>query len=106
MIVGDIVQVPAGTEIRVRMRLHLLVALFMIVWFGGLLSGAGLFLRQGLRDGFGPVARSGHSGNGFGLLSVGAILLLGYGVMSAAFWVEARRARVALRDGLGCANPD
>jgi len=65
VIVGDIVSVPNGTEIRLSMRLSVGTTLFMIFWLGGLISVSTLLLRQGLLNGFGTTA--GHSAGGLGV---------------------------------------
>jgi hypothetical protein len=100
VIVGEIVPVSGGTEVRVRMRLQAFVGAFTTFWFGGLLFGAAMLLRAGLQEGFGPSGRA--AGAGVGLAGVGAMVLAGYALVSVAFWTEVRKARRALREGLGC----
>ena len=102
VIVGTIVPVPDGTEVRVRMRLHLLVAAFMSIWFGGLLCATGPPVWRALARRFGSDARTVGSSGGADLALVAAIALAGYAIMSISFWTEVSRARTLLRDGLGC----
>jgi hypothetical protein len=107
VIIGDLVPMPGGTVVRVRMRLNAFVGVFMAVWFGVPLAIAAKLLWGGLRYGFGPYTQGGQhiAGAGVGLAGVTVMLLLGYGLMSVAFWPEVKRARHALRDGLGCVEP-
>lgn len=51
VIVGDIVPVPEGSPVKVRMRLPVTAAAFMVFWFGDLLCIAGMLLWNGLRRG-------------------------------------------------------
>ncbi len=104
VIEGDFVPVPGGTEVRVRMRLSAFVGAFTAFWFGGLLWGAGMLLKAGLTEGFGPsTARNGReaAGAGVGLAFIGAMVLAGYALVSVSFWTEVKKARRALREGLG-----
>ncbi len=103
VIVGDIVPVPEGTELRLRFRLAVAVAIFMLFWFGGLFFGAAMLLCGGLEKGFGPGSTScgaqGCLGAGIGLAGM---VLAGYALMSVSFWGEVRRARALLSERLGC----
>jgi hypothetical protein len=104
VIVGDIVPVSGGTEVRVRMRLQAFVGGFTAFWFGALLFGGAMLLRAALLEGFGPSGRA--RGAGVGLAVVGAMLLAGYALVSVSFWTEVRKARRALREGLGCRDEE
>jgi len=108
VIVGDVVSAPGGTEIRVRMRLSALAGTFTALWFSGFFWGAGLLLRVGLAEGFGPSFTNGReaAGAGVGLAVIGAMVLAGYAGVSVAFWTEVKKARSALREGLGCRDVD
>ncbi len=110
VLVGDIVPVPNGAAVRVRMRLQAFVAVFMVVWFGALLCFAALMLWAGLigDHGFGPYRRDGAQflGAGVGLVVIGGMTLAGYLLMSVSFWSEARKARALLVEGLGCRETD
>jgi len=100
VIVGDIVRVPNGSEIRVRMRLEVFAAAFMAIWLGGLISiAAGLFF-HGLKHGFTSGSRGGSPAVGLAL--VGGMILFGYLMMSISFWVGVKKARALLCDGLRC----
>jgi len=100
LILGDLVPAAGGTEVRVRMRLRAFVGAFTAVWFGVLLWVAARLLWAGLTEGFGP--SGGAAGAGVGLGVVGAMVLAGYALVSVSFWTEARKARRALSEGLGC----
>lgn len=104
VIVGDVVPVADGTELRVTMRLQAFVAAFMVFWFGGLFFGAAMMLWSGLTEGFGPHVRDGRQvgGGGAGLPIIAAMILAGYLMMSFAFWTEVKKVRLALCEGLGC----
>ncbi|ABS27850.1 hypothetical protein Anae109_3670 [Anaeromyxobacter sp. Fw109-5] len=100
VILGDIAPFAGGTEVRVKMRLSLLVGAFMALWFGVLLTVAVIFLRVGFAEGFGPSGRA--AGVGVGLAVVGGMMLTGYSLMSFFFWTEVRKARRILCEALGC----
>jgi hypothetical protein len=89
LVVGEVVPAAGGSEIRVRMRLHLLVAAFTVMWFGGLLVGAVSMLL------------SSRIGEGAAALGMAAV---GYAMTSWGFWPEVARARRLLENGLGCAE--
>jgi hypothetical protein len=82
------------------MRLRALVGLYTALWFGGLVWVAWLLLRAGLAEGFGPSEK--RLGAGAGLAIVGVMSIGVYGLVSVFFWTEAEKARLALREGLGC----
>ena len=106
VIVGDVVPVPGGTEVRARMRLAWFATTFMAIWFGGLLWAAQAVLRMGLAGRFWPAffAYKGTTaiGPGAGLVFIGAMLAAGYAFVSVSFWTEVKKAKVALCEGLGC----
>lgn len=103
IIVGNIVPAPEGTEVRVRLRLHALLAAFITMWFAAMSCLAVMLLWSGLSHGFGPYARGGRqfAGAGVGLAFMGGVMLVGYVLMSVAFWTEAKKASALLRQGLG-----
>jgi len=90
------------------MRLSAFAGTFTALWFGGLFWGAGMLLRVGLAEGFGPSFHNGRevAGAGVGLAVIGAMVLVGYAGVSVAFWTEVKKARTALREGLGCRDVD
>ncbi len=94
VIVGEIVPAPAGTEVRVKMRLHAFVAVFTAAWFAGLFFGLGLWLWTVLRRGFDAV--------GPGILVGCAMGFFAYALISFSFWSEVKKARALLREGLSC----
>ncbi len=47
---GYITQNHSGTQIHVKMRLHLLVIIFLFLWGGGLLAGSLAFLSQNFNN--------------------------------------------------------
>lgn len=104
VVVGDLVPFQGGTEVRVRIRPTASTTLFLLVWLGLLLSTAGAVLWKGAKEGLGsPVAGGPKSASPGGmLLFIGAMVAVGYGLASISFWMEVKRARVALCEGLGC----
>lgn len=94
VIVGDVVPAADGTEVRVVMRPHAVVAVFTALWFAAVLSGVGWFLRIAFRDGL--------EASGGGLLGTCAMAAFGYALVSWSFWSEVNRAKGLLREGLGC----
>jgi hypothetical protein len=104
VVVGNIQAVPAGTEVQVLLRLHGLVAVFTVCWFGGLLYGSGRSLWLGVTDGFGPHFRDGQAvaGEGVGLAVMVAMMLVVYLGMTIAFWDGAKKVKALLCERLGC----
>lgn len=94
VIIGDIARVANGTEIQVRMRLQVLVAVLVAIWFGALFFEAAPLVWGG-KSGLWPV-------NLERLRPFGVMVLFGYVLMSVAFWTEVKKARVLLAEGLGC----
>lgn len=99
VVVGDLVRVPGGTEVRVRMRLSWLVgafsALMMAAWsWGGAAAAMG-----SLEPNPGPASASEVLGALAVPLGIGAFIYL---LASASFWSEAKRARHLLCEYLGC----
>jgi hypothetical protein len=95
VIIGDIARVANGTEIQVRMRLQLLVAALVAIWFGALFFEAAPLVWSGIRDGSWPVSLE-------GLRPYGVMVVFGYVLMSVAFWTDVKKARLLLAEGLGC----
>jgi hypothetical protein len=104
VVVGDIVRVPNGTEVRVRMRIPIQAAAFMLLWFGSLLAIAILVLWKGQRGGLAaPNTRHGGRDGGLGVVAIiGGMLAFGYLLMSVAFWTEAGKTKTVLLEALGC----
>jgi hypothetical protein len=99
VVIGEIAPTLEGTEVWVRMRLQRVVAALTALWFGGLLCAATLLAWGGFRGGFRPATRNGPA---FGLAFAVGMILLGYLLVSVAFWTEAKKARSLLCEGLGC----
>jgi hypothetical protein len=97
VVLGEIVPAPSGTVVRIRMRLAIVVAAFLVLWFGALLLFGGLLAWRALGGGNGL---QGGSDGGAGL-AVGAMVLIGYLLVSLSFWSEVRKARALLVEGLG-----
>lgn len=95
VIIGEVVPVPGGTEVRVRLRLSALAGACTALWFGMLVWFFGSMALAGLRAGFGATTRE-------GLLVGFGMLLAGYSLVSISFWMEVKKARRALAEGLGC----
>ena len=103
VVLGEVVPVPEGTEVRIRFRLPLFVALFMAIWFGALLLGAATLVGHTLRAGTGPHAQNGVRKPGAVDVALFAMMaLLAYALTSVPFWAEVRKAKTLLLEGLGC----
>jgi len=104
VVVGDLVPFQGGTEVRVRIRPTASTTLFLLVWLGLLLSTAAGVLWKGAKEGLGPTVAGGqrNASPGGMLLFIGAMVAVGYGFASLSFWMEVKRVRVALCEGLGC----
>jgi hypothetical protein len=78
---------PAGTIISIYLELHPFVKAFLCVWFGvvtlGMFGGLGALLRGGIQQL--PA-----------VLIPGVMLLVGWGMTSMFFWVEARKQKPML----------
>lgn len=99
VIIGDVVPVTGGTEVRVRVRLQVFFGVFIAFWFGGLLQVGASMLHAGLKYGWNAEQAAGA---GIGLVVFAAITLLSYTVTSVSFRTEVRKARAALCEGLAC----
>jgi hypothetical protein len=98
VIVGDLVRVPGGTEVRVRMRLQWLVGVFTALWFAGWTAMAAAVVWSCLTRN--PGSRGACGADGIALAC--GISLFFYLLVGASFWIEAKRARVLLCDRLAC----
>jgi hypothetical protein len=101
VIVGDIVGVPGGSEVRIRMHLQPIVAAFMSVWFAALVVLVCAIVGTGLRSS--PDLTVGLATSGVFLAAGGAMLALGYWFMWASFRREAQKAEAVLGGELGAA---
>ena len=81
-IIGRIRADEAGSEIEMVLRLHLAVAVFMVVWLGGAAAAATVGAVEVLRGHPSPA----------GLIPL-AMFVFGYVLMQAGFVVESRRAK-------------
>lgn len=107
VIIGDIAPTAEGTEIRARMRLQTFVGVFTAVWFGFLVCFVGAMLWAAATQGFGPsIGRDGRAqgGAGVGLAVAFGMGLFAYSLVRVSFWSEVRKAKAALREGLGCSE--
>lgn len=103
VVAGTVEPSSEGTVVRVRMRLTWFAAAFMAVWFGALAFAALRLLATAAAFGFGARPcetdpAQACTGAGVGLVAVGAMALFGHGLMSVAFWPEARKARALLAE--------
>jgi hypothetical protein len=101
--VGTIVPTPDGSELRLRIRIHLPGTLFLFVWFGFFLLMAWNGLHDGLTRGWdfrSPRGRSNLNSPRDVLIVAGCFLLGGYATLVAQFWAEARRGIAALEKAL------
>src|SRR5205823_9628728 len=95
VVIGDIAPGAfGGSEVRVRMRLQALVIAFMVVWFGFLSIIAVAFVVQSARR------RDAHATGDFGffggLAMFAGMALFMYGLTSAGFWYEVKKAKSLL----------
>ena len=100
VIVGDLVRVPSGTEVRILFRLQASAVAFLVVWLGVLLGVGALLLRMGLEHGF--ASSPGRGSVGVALAFICGMMLFAYAIVSVGFWAGVRNARALLCDGLGC----
>jgi hypothetical protein len=102
VVIGDIEPGAfGGSEVRVRMRLIVLVAAFSVFWFSGVLFGGVIFLAQSIaRRGSDPSAPGGF-GMLAGLAVISAMAAFGYGLLRWGFWREVDIARTLLLEALG-----
>ncbi len=94
VILGEIAPASEGTEVRVKMRPNAFVAAFTALWFGLLVVFLASSIGIALSRGFEAAAPL--------MLAVCGMGLLGYTLMSVAFWSEVKKARALLREGLRC----
>jgi hypothetical protein len=79
---GRVEEAGGTTLIRGRFRMHSIVQVFLFVWFGGLLAGAGLILLLA------PSAwGSGQRPSAFALLGPAGMGLLGFGFIRFGRWL-------------------
>lgn len=84
-IYGEIEPYLNGSQIHIKMRMHVLVIVFMSIWLGGVLFGAIAFLIGNIIYGF----------NITSLIPV-VMFLFGYGIMMGGFKYESRKAKAKL----------
>ena len=92
---GDIVAVPGGSRIAVRMRLRLFILVFMIIWMGGLGAACLLIVISEFRQGGSPSTALGPA----------CMFTFGWFLAAAGFSYEARIAEPLLAS-IMTARPD
>jgi hypothetical protein len=97
VVIGEIAQGASGADVHVRMRLHWLVAAFMLFWFAGFLGAGAPFVQRPSH----PLPASSN------LLALRAVIaVFAYAVFNFFFWAEAAKARMVLRDALDLTDRD
>lgn len=91
LIVGEIVPVAEGTEVRAKMRLHAFVAVSGALWLAFDLA---ICVVIAFRVGFAAGAPA--------LLIGCGMAACAYALVSISFWSEVKKARALLREGLKC----
>lgn len=97
---GRTVGMPVGSELRLRVRVHVLGALILCVWFGFFFLMAWDALHDGLTGGWGPRP---HHGRGNidsprdALIIAGCFIVGGYAALVVQFWAEVRRGLAVLK---------
>ena len=95
MIDGEILSEIDGCAVRIRMRPHILVSVFMAIWLGFI---ALLFLGI-LRTLAADFIQTGAlSASPFDLLFPGALFILGYGLLLGGFKYESRKSKAFFRE--------
>jgi len=96
VLVGEIVPVAEGSEVRVTMRLHAAVAVFIGVWFALWCSGLASIVLAELQRGSALLVP--------GFLAAAAMGAFAVAFVRFSFWFEAKKASALLREGLECAE--
>ncbi len=89
IIEGQIEPSPSGSRIAITMRLHRLVAAFMLFWLGGVSIGLVSFFVAAMKGRVEPLPTF--------LVPLG-MLLFGIAMTSGAFWWEVRKTKPALME--------
>jgi hypothetical protein len=99
VVMGDLVPAPAGTEIRLRMRMSVHATLYEVLWFGSDFWILGMMLAK-LAGAGGPVAPNfGKGAAGIVAAVVGTMLLLSGATVILVFWAQIKKTRLALLTG-------
>ncbi len=105
VIIGEIVRVPSGSEVRVLMRIQKDAAVFLAVLLAGSLSMAAVAVWNAAAAG-GAAAPASAAACARQLAVAGGLAVLLYAAMTISFHSEVKKARKLLCVELGCQEVD